>query len=189
MLDSHFALPPPHARPRKALSPLQTPSAPPRSSGIRLDPEIPLCQTDLPLDWYQEEFKPYAEEYLALPDRLPGTVLPWLDRYAQPALDHFGDSLLMVAHYYMGGEIVKLVERYGGRVADSYQLALQAVRASREEGHRRVGRALHGRGDRDPRQSGPVGLDHQSQGRLHDGNAGQGLDGAAGRRSDDRALR
>jgi quinolinate synthase len=28
----------------------------------------------------------------------------------------------------MGGEIVKLVERYGGRVADSYQLALQAAR-------------------------------------------------------------
>ena len=28
----------------------------------------------------------------------------------------------------MGGEIVKLVERYGGRVADCYELALQAVR-------------------------------------------------------------
>jgi quinolinate synthase len=110
------------------LSPLQTPSAQPRSSGIRLAPDIPLCQTDLPLDWYQEEFKPYAEEYLALPDRLPGTVLPWLDRYAQPAVDHFGEALLLVAHYYMGGEIVKLVERYGGRVADSYELALQAVR-------------------------------------------------------------
>ena len=33
-----------------------------------------------------------------------------------------------MAHFYMGGEIVKLVERYGGSVADSYQLALQAVR-------------------------------------------------------------
>ena len=110
------------------MPPLQTPSAPLRSSGIQLIPEIPLCQTDLPLDWYQEEFKPYAEEYLELPDRLPGTVLPWLDRYAQPALDHFGETLLLVAHFYMGGEIVKLVERYGGRVADSYQLALQAVR-------------------------------------------------------------
>jgi quinolinate synthase len=100
----------------------------PRSSGIRLQPDVPLCQTDLPLDWYQAEFKPYAEEYLALPDRLPGTVLPWLDGYVKPALDHFGDALLLVAHFYMGGEIVKLVERYGGSVADSYQLALQAVR-------------------------------------------------------------
>ncbi len=98
------------------------------SSGIVLRPEIPICQTDLPLDWYQAEFKPYAEEYLALPDRKPGTVLPWLDRYALPALDHFGDSLLLLAHFYMGGEIVKLVERYGGKVADSYMLALQAVR-------------------------------------------------------------
>lgn len=99
-----------------------------RPSGIVLQPEIPICQTDLPLDWYQEEFKSYAEEYIALPDRKPETVLPWLDGYALPALDHFGDSLLLVAHYYMGGEIVKLVERYGGKVADSYVLALQAVR-------------------------------------------------------------
>jgi len=98
------------------------------SSGILLQPQIPLCQTDLPLDWYQAEFKPYAEEYLALPDRKPATVLPWLDRYALPALEHFGDSLLLLAHFYMGGEIVKLVERYGGKVADSYALALQAAR-------------------------------------------------------------
>ena len=93
---------------------------------VTLQPEVPICQTDLPLDWYQEAFKPYAEEYLALPDRKPETVLPWLDRYVQPALDHFGDELLLLAHFYMGGEIVKLVERYGGAVADSYQLALQA---------------------------------------------------------------
>ena len=100
----------------------------PRSSGIRLEPGIPICQTDLPLDWYQEELLPYAEEYLALPDRTPETVLPWLDGYVRPALDHFGDALLLLAHYYMGGEIVKLVERYGGHVADSYALALQAQR-------------------------------------------------------------
>ena len=98
------------------------------SSGILLRPEIPVCQTDLPLDWYQSEFKPYAEEYLALPDRRPATILPWLDRYALPALDHFGPSLLLLAHFYMGGEIVKLVERYRGKVADSYALALQAPR-------------------------------------------------------------
>jgi quinolinate synthase len=94
-------------------------------SGIRLEPDMVVCQQDLPLDWYQEEFKAYAEEYLALPDRLPATVLPWMDRYIHPALDHFGPSLMLLAHYYMGGEIVKLVERYGGRVADSYELALQ----------------------------------------------------------------
>ena len=98
---------------------------PPASSGIVLVPDMPICQQDLPLDWYQEEFKPYAEEYLALPDRKPGTVLPWMDRYIHPALDHFGSSLMLLAHYYMGGEIVKLVERYGGRVADSYELALK----------------------------------------------------------------
>jgi len=85
-----------------------------------------MCQQDLPLDWYQEEFKAYAEEYLALPDRTPETVLPWMDRYIRPAQDYFGEELLLLAHYYMGGEIVKLVERYGGRIADSYELALQA---------------------------------------------------------------
>ena len=98
-----------------------------RSSGIVLEPEIPICQTDLPLDWYQDEFQPYAEEYLALPDRRPETVLPWMDGYVRPALDHFGPGLMLLAHYYMGGEIVKLVERYGGNVADSYLLARQAV--------------------------------------------------------------
>ena len=97
-------------------------------SGLTLEPGIPLCQTDLPLDWYQEAFKPYAEEYLALPDRTPETVLPWLDGYVRPALEHFGDELLLLAHFYMGGEIVKLVERYGGAVSDSYLLALQAAR-------------------------------------------------------------
>jgi len=99
-----------------------------RSSGIQLQPEIPLCQADLPIDWYQEELKPYAEEYLALPDRRPETILPWLDGYARPALEELGEALMLVAHFYMGGEIVKLVERYGGHVGDSYALALQAVR-------------------------------------------------------------
>jgi quinolinate synthase len=78
-------------------------TAPLASSGLRLDPELPICQTDLPLDWYQREFQPYAEEYLALPDRRPATVLAWLDRYVQPAMAHFGDSLLLVAHFCMGG--------------------------------------------------------------------------------------
>ncbi len=95
--------------------------------GIVLQPDIPICQTDLPLDWYQPEFKPYAEEYLALPDRLPATVLPWMDRYIVPAREKLGPSLVLLAHYYMGGEIVKLVERYGGLIADSYQLAREAV--------------------------------------------------------------
>ena len=94
-------------------------------SSLVIQPDIPICQTDLPLDWYQEEFKPYAEEYLALPDRLPQTVFPWMDRYIRPALDHFGEDLILLAHYYMGGEIVKVVERYGGHIADSYALALQ----------------------------------------------------------------
>ena len=80
---------------------------------IELHPDVPICQTDLPLDWYQDEFRSYAEEYLALPDRKPQTVFPWLDRYVKPAQDHFGDELLLLAHFYMGGEIVKLVERYG----------------------------------------------------------------------------
>jgi quinolinate synthase len=98
-----------------------------RSSGIVLKPDVPICQSELPLDWYQEEFKPYAEEYLALPDRTPETVLPWMDAYIEPALRSLGDGVMLLAHYYMGGEIVKLVERYGGRVADSYLLARQAV--------------------------------------------------------------
>lgn len=97
-----------------------------RSSGITLAPGMNICQSDLPLDWYQDEFKPYAEEYQALPDRKPETVLRWMDRYVVPALAHFGDRVQLLAHYYMGGEIVKLVERYGGRIADSYELAKQA---------------------------------------------------------------
>ena len=100
-------------------------------SGLRIVPDMPICQQDLPLDWYQPEFVPYAEEYLALPDRLPETVLPWMDRYIRPALATLGDDVLLLAHYYMGGAIVKLVERYGGRIADSYELALQTVERPR----------------------------------------------------------
>jgi len=99
-----------------------------RPSGIRLTPGMPICQTDLPIDWYQAELRPYAEEYLALPDRTPESVLPWMDSYMLPALATLGDSVMLLAHYYMGGEIVKLVERYGGFIADSYALALQAVK-------------------------------------------------------------
>jgi quinolinate synthase len=50
-----------------------------------------------------------------------------MDRYIEPALAALGDRVMLLAHYYMGGEIVKLVERYGGHIADSYQLALQSV--------------------------------------------------------------
>ena len=100
----------------------------PNATGILLQPDIPICQGDFPLDRYDEAFRPYAEEYLSLPDRTPESVLPWLDRYVLPAKDHFGDELLLLAHFYMGGEIVKLVERYGGKVSDSYMLAMQAQR-------------------------------------------------------------
>ena len=103
------------------------------TSGLQLKPGIPICQTDLPLDWYQDELRPYAEEYLALPDRTPETVLPWLDSYVRPAQDHFGDSLLLLAHYYMGGEIVKLVERgvIRGIIHKTYPLS-EAARAHDE---------------------------------------------------------
>ena len=37
-----------------------------RPTGLTLETGIPICQTELPLDWYQEEFRPYAEDYLAL---------------------------------------------------------------------------------------------------------------------------
>jgi quinolinate synthase len=96
-----------------------------QSSGIRLTPGMNICQTDLPIDWYQNELKSYAEEYLALPDRKPETVLPWMDSYILPALKKI--DVVLLAHYYMGGEIVKLVERYGGKIADSYELAKVAL--------------------------------------------------------------
>jgi quinolinate synthase len=97
-----------------------------RPTGLLLTPDLPLCQTELPLDWYQDELRPYAEEFQALPDRRAETVVRWLERYVRPAQDHFGDSLLLLAHFYMGGEIVRLVEHFGGAVSDSYVLALQA---------------------------------------------------------------
>ncbi|MEE2907291.1 MAG: quinolinate synthase NadA [Planctomycetota bacterium] len=104
----------------------ELPITKPAPTGLAMQPRLPICQSTLPLDWYQEAFQPYAQEYLALPDQRPDTVLPWLNSYVEPALAHFGDELLLLAHFYMGGEIVKLVERYGGAVADSYALALQA---------------------------------------------------------------
>lgn len=89
--------------------------------------DMSICQTDYPLDWYQEEFISYAEEYQALPDRKFTTVMKWMKNYIVPAQKHFGNSLLLLAHYYMGGEIVKLIESFGGSIGDSYQLALMAA--------------------------------------------------------------
>jgi len=94
---------------------------------MHITPDMQICQADYPLDWYQPEFMPYAEAYMALPDRQLTTVLRWMTPYIQKAQDHFGDQLLLLAHYYMGGEIVRLIEQFGGKVGDSYQLALMAA--------------------------------------------------------------
>lgn len=98
-----------------------------------MSPDMDICQSDYPVDWYQEAFVPYAEEYQALPDRKMATIVKWMARYIKPAQDHFGDKLLLLAHYYMGGEIVKLIEEFGGQVGDSYQLALMAARNPQKE--------------------------------------------------------
>jgi len=92
-------------------------------TNFQLISEMDLCQSDYPIDWYQTNFIPYAEEYLALPNRTPETVIPWMRSYIDPALKYFGDSLLLLAHYYMGGDIVKLIQQFGGQIGDSYQLA------------------------------------------------------------------
>src|SRR5688572_23583529 len=89
--------------------------------------DMQICQTDYPLDWYQKEFLPYAEEYQSLPDRDLITIISWMEKYITAAQKHFGDSLLLLAHYYMGGEIVKIIQHFGGMIGDSYQLALMAV--------------------------------------------------------------
>ena len=95
---------------------------------LHIPADMELCQRDYPLDWYQADFIPYAEEYLALPDRKMQTVIDWMTPYITRAQQHFGDSLLLLAHYYMGGEIVKLIEHFGGFVGDSYQLSVIASR-------------------------------------------------------------
>ncbi len=99
----------------------------PVASHLLYKPDMQICQDDYPLDWYQQEFLPYAEEYQALPDRDMMTTLLWMEPYMKAAADHFGDSLLLLAHYYMGGEIVKIIHHFGGTIGDSYQLALMAV--------------------------------------------------------------
>jgi quinolinate synthase len=99
----------------------------PTSSIMQISHDMTVCQTDYPLDWYQPEFMPYAEEYLALPDRKLETILKWMTPYMKKAQDHFGPNMLLLAHYYMGGEIVRLIEQFGGQIGDSYQLALMAA--------------------------------------------------------------
>ncbi|MDP3704439.1 MAG: quinolinate synthase NadA [Legionellaceae bacterium] len=99
----------------------------PQQTVMRITNDMSICQSDYPLDWYQPEFAPYAEEYLALPDRKLTTVLAWMEPYMQKARDHFADQLLLLAHYYMGGDIVRLIEQFGGQIGDSYQLALMAA--------------------------------------------------------------
>lgn len=99
----------------------------PETTLMHIRNDMSICQSDYPIDWYQEEFIPYAQEYQALPDRKLTTVLAWMKPYMKKAQDHFGDQLLLLAHYYMGGDIVRLVEQFGGKIGDSYQLALMAA--------------------------------------------------------------
>lgn len=99
----------------------------PETTLMRISNDMSICQSDYPLDWYQEEFIPYAQEYQALTDRKLTTVLEWMKPYIKKAQDHFGDRLLLLAHYYMGGDIVRLIEQFGGQIGDSYQLALMAA--------------------------------------------------------------
>ncbi|MFA5959794.1 MAG: quinolinate synthase NadA [Tatlockia sp.] len=99
----------------------------PEKTLMTIQNDMQICQSDYPLDWYQEDFIPYAEEYQALPDRKLTTVLAWMRPYMQKAQDYFGNNLLLLAHYYMGGEIVRLIEQFGGQIGDSYQLALMAA--------------------------------------------------------------
>ncbi|WP_367606043.1 quinolinate synthase NadA [Legionella sp. W05-934-2] len=105
----------------------------PPKTVMPLHPQMTICQADYPLDWYQQDFIPYAEEYLALPDRKLTTVIDWMRPYITKAQKHFGDKLLLLAHYYMGGDIVRLVEQFGGKVGDSYQLALMAANHPEKE--------------------------------------------------------
>jgi quinolinate synthase len=91
-----------------------------------MQPEMSICQSDYPIDWYQQDFIPYAQEYQNLPNRKLSTICEWMEPYIAKAQAHFDDTLLLLAHYYMGGEIVKLIEHFGGEVGDSYQLALKA---------------------------------------------------------------
>ena len=99
----------------------------PEKTLMHITNDMTICQRDYPLDWYQTDFIPYAEEYQALPDRKLTTVLAWMTPYMKRAQDHFGDKLLLLAHYYMGGDIVRLIEQFGGQIGDSYQLALMAA--------------------------------------------------------------
>lgn len=100
----------------------------PDQTYMQITYDMSVCQSDYPLDWYQTEFMPYAEEYLALPDRKLTTILKWMRPYMHQAQQYFGDDLLLLAHYYMGGEIVQLIQEFGGIIGDSYQLALMAAR-------------------------------------------------------------
>ncbi|AMP91836.1 TPA: quinolinate synthase NadA [Legionella pneumophila] len=99
----------------------------PEATLMTIRNDMAICQSDYPLDWYQEDFIPYAQEYQALPDRKLTTVLNWMKPYLTKAQNHFGNKLLLLAHYYMGGEIVRLIEQFGGKIGDSYQLALMAA--------------------------------------------------------------
>lgn len=99
----------------------------PKKTHLQITNDMSICQADYPLDWYQADFIPYAEQYQALPDRKLTTVLTWMTPFIKRAQDHFGDQLLLLAHYYMGGDIVRLIEQFGGVIGDSYQLALMAA--------------------------------------------------------------
>jgi len=74
----------------------------PHQTQMHITNDMSICQADYPLDWYQDEFIPYAEEYQALPDRKLTTILAWMTPYVQKAQAHFGDQLLLLVTLLYG---------------------------------------------------------------------------------------
>ncbi len=64
----------------------------PKQTLMTVSNDMYICQSDYPIDWYQEEFIPYAQEYQALPDRKLTTITQWMTPYVHKAQAHFGDE-------------------------------------------------------------------------------------------------
>ena len=64
-----------------------------------------ICQSDYPLDWYQQEFIPYAEEYWRYLIANFKRLLHWMQPYIKE-----GAQIILAIHYYYWRIIIWVVK-------------------------------------------------------------------------------
>ena len=74
--------------------------------------------------FYKNPFQKYIEEYSYIKEKPEKDILNWMSAYIDPVFRLYGDSLLLLGHYYIDGMVYKSIKNFFGKIGDSYELAV-----------------------------------------------------------------